>query len=126
MPSSVIHIDVPWLLRRYEEVLPGAAAVGDLSVLVAAVARHRVEPPGPGVEADAAWRAAALLHTLAVLRPLPSANARFACATAVAYLAVSGVRVEPPPGALTGLVRELRSGTADVHGAAGRLRSWQI
>ncbi|GAA2260157.1 hypothetical protein GCM10010145_32190 [Streptomyces ruber] len=126
MAPPVIHIDVPWLLRRHEEVLPGRPAVDDLSALVAAVARHRVDPPRPGAGSDAAWRAAALLHTLALLRPLPAANARFACATAVAYMAVSGAGVDPPHGALVDLVRDLVSGRTDVYGAAGRLRSWQI
>src|SRR5690242_21780629 len=90
MPS-VIHIDVPWLLQRHEEVLPDQPSFDDFSALVAAVARHRVDPPRLGVDSDPAWRAAALLHTLAVLKPLPAANARFACATAVAYMFVSGV-----------------------------------
>ncbi|MEV5953978.1 toxin Doc [Streptomyces sp. NPDC051987] len=122
----VIHIDVPWLLQRHEEVLPEQAAVDDLSALVAAVARHRVDPPRLGVDSDAAWRAAALLHTLALLKPLPSANARFACATAVAYLRVSGVGVDPPHGALVDLAHDLTSGKADVYAAADRLRSWQL
>ena len=82
--APVIHIDVPWLLQRHEEVLPDQPTINDFSALVAAVARHRVDPPRLGVDSDPAWRAAALLHTLALLKPLPSANARFACATAVA------------------------------------------
>jgi prophage maintenance system killer protein len=86
---------------------------------------------GVGDDADpghlvARRRAAALLHTLVVLRPLPSANARFACATAVAYLFVSGVGIDPPYGALVDLSRDLRSGRTDVCGAADRLRSWEI
>ncbi|MBV2357196.1 toxin Doc [Streptomyces sp. J2-1] len=124
--SSVIHIDVPWLLRRHEEVLPGQPAVDDFSALVAAVARHHVDPPRFGTGSDPAWRAAALLHTLAVLRPLPAANVRFACAVAVAYMSVSGAALDPPPGALVELARDLMSGRTDVHGAAGRLRGWRI
>ncbi|MEU0676439.1 toxin Doc [Streptomyces sp. NPDC006172] len=124
--APVIHIDVPWLLQRHEEVLPDRPAVDDFSALVAAVARHRVDPPRLGVASDPAWRAAALLHTLALLRPLPSANARFACATAVAYMSVSGVGVDPPHGTLVHLVRDLIDGRTDVYGAADRLRSWQI
>ncbi|MFH9670875.1 toxin Doc [Streptomyces sp. NPDC017405] len=125
MPS-IIHIDVPWLLQRHEEVLPDQPAVDDFSALVAAVARHRVDPPRLGVDSDAAWRAAALLHTLAVLKPLPAANARFACATAVAYMFVSDAGIDPPYGALVDLARDLISGKTDVYGAADRLRSWQI
>lgn len=82
MAPPVIHIDVPWLLQRHEEVLPDQPTVNDFSALVAAVARHRVDPPRLGIDSDPAWRAAALLHTLALLKPLPSANARFACASA--------------------------------------------
>ena len=92
----------------------------------AAVARHRVDPPRLGIDSDPAWRATALLHTLALLKPLPSANARFACATAVAYMFVSGVGIDPPYGALVDLARDLISGKTDVYGAADRLRSWQI
>ncbi|MFJ1967877.1 toxin Doc [Streptomyces sp. NPDC087903] len=124
--APVIHIDVPWLLQRHEEVLPGRPTVNDLSALVAAVARHRVEPPRPGTDSDPAWRAAALLHTLMLLKPLPSANARFACSAAVAYMVVSGAGVDPPYGALADLARDLISGKADVYAAAARLRSWQL
>ncbi|MFJ5557009.1 toxin Doc [Streptomyces sp. NPDC093250] len=124
--APVLHIDVPWLLQRHEEVLPDQPTVNDLSALVAAVARHRVDPPRLGVNSDAAWRAAALLHALTVLRPLPSANARFACATAVAYMFASGAGIDPPYGALVDLARDLISGEADVYAAADRLRSWQI
>ncbi|MEV7982431.1 toxin Doc [Streptomyces sp. NPDC086519] len=122
----VIHIDVPWLLQRHEEVMPEQPAVNDFSALVAAVARHRVDPPRLGVDSDAAWRAAALLHTLLLLKPLPSANARFACATAVAYMCASDVGIDPPHGALVDLARDLTGGKADVYAAADRLRSWQL
>jgi prophage maintenance system killer protein len=124
--APLLHIDVPWLLQRHEEVLPEQPTINDFSALVAAVARHRVDPPRLGVDSDPAWRAAALLHTLAVLRPLPSANARFACATAVAYMFASGVGIDPPYGALVDLARDLLTGDADIYGAADRLRSWQI
>ncbi|MGW5650780.1 toxin Doc [Streptomyces humi] len=122
----VLHIDVPWLLQRHEEVLPEQPAVTDFSALVAAVARHRVDPPRLGVDSDPAWRAAALLHTLALLKPLPAANARFACATAVAYMSAGGTGIDPPQGALVDLARDLISGKADVYAAADRLRSWQL
>jgi prophage maintenance system killer protein len=63
---------------------------------------------------------------VALLKPLPSANARFACATAVAYMVVSGVSIDPPYGAPADLARDLISGKTDVYGAAERLSSWQI
>jgi prophage maintenance system killer protein len=121
-----LHIDVPWLLQRHEEVLPEQPAIADFSGLVAAVARHRVDPPRLGVDPDAAWRAAALLHTLALLKPLPASNARFACATAVAYMHAGGEGIDPPYGALIDLVRDLQSGQATVYDAADRIRSWRI
>ncbi|MFI6490253.1 toxin Doc [Streptomyces sp. NPDC050564] len=111
--AAVIHIDVLWLLQRHEEVLPDQPTVNDFSALVAAVARHRVDSPRLGVDSDPAWRAAALLHTLALLKPLPAANARFACSTAVAMF-VSGVGIDPPYGALVDLARDLISGKTDV------------
>src|SRR5918911_489205 len=122
----VVHIDVPWLLQRHEEVLPDQPTVNDFSALVAAVARHRVDPPRLGVDPDPAWRAAALLHTIALLRPLPASNARFASATAVAYRRAAGEGIAPPYGALIDLVRDILSGKADVYDAAGRIRSWRI
>lgn len=122
----LIHIDVPWLLQRHEEVLPKQPAVSDFSALVAAVARHRVDPPRLGVDSDPAWRAAALLHTLVLLRPLPAANARFACATAVAYMHISGEGVDPPYGALVDLARDILDGHADTYTAADRIRSWRL
>ncbi|MBB0245506.1 toxin Doc [Streptomyces alkaliphilus] len=125
MPPT-LHIDVPWLLQRHEEVLPDQPAVSDFSALVAAVARHRVDPPRLGTNPDTAWRAAALLHTLTLLRPLPAANLRFACATAVAYMHASGEGIDPPYGALVDLVRDITAGQADVYDAADRLRSWRI
>ncbi|MER7186639.1 toxin Doc, partial [Streptomyces hyaluromycini] len=48
----VIHIDVPWLLQRHEEVMPEQPTINDFSALVAAVARHRVDPPRLGVDSD--------------------------------------------------------------------------
>ena len=122
----LIYIDVPWLLQRHEEVLPKQPTVRDFSALVAAVARHRVDPPRLGTDSDPAWRAAALLHTLALLKPLPASNVRFACATAVAYMHISGEGIDPPYGALVDLARDLLDDRADIYAAADRIRSWRI
>ncbi|MDK1474602.1 toxin Doc [Streptomyces sp. 549] len=121
-----LFIDVPWLLQRHEEVLPEQPAVSDFSALVAAVARHRVDPPRLGTDSDPAWRAAALLHTLALLKPLPAGNLRFACAAAVAYMHISGEGIDPPYGALVDLAREILEGTAGIYDAADRIRSWRV
>src|SRR3954465_4334010 len=110
--ASVVHIDVPWLLPRHEGVMPGQPPTSVSPALVAAVARHRVDPPRLGVDPDPAWRAAALLHTIALLKPLPASNARFASATAVAYMHASGEGIDPPYGALIDLVRDILSSKA--------------
>jgi len=124
--SPPVHIDVPWLLQRHEEVLPQEPMVSDFSALVAAVARHRVDPPRLGTDSDPAWRGAALLHTLALIRSLPSRNARFACSAAVAYMHMSGEGIDPPYGALIDLVRDIQSAKADVYATAEALRSWRV
>ncbi|WP_406003435.1 hypothetical protein [Streptomyces sp. NBC_00829] len=64
-------IDVRWLLDRQERVLGKDLQIRDYSAMVAAVARHRVNTPHLDVsDPDAYWRAAALLDTLVLQRPL--------------------------------------------------------
>ncbi|MGA4544225.1 toxin Doc [Uniformispora flossi] len=120
------RVDVRWLLERQAEVLPREPAVHDYSALVAAVARHRVNTPRLGEEADPAWSAAALLHTVMRLRPLPARNALFACAAAVAYLAAAGAAIDPPYGELVDLARAVQDDAVDVYGVAEHLRAWQV
>ena len=124
MPPA-IHIDVRWLLQQHEAALPEQPHISDFSALVAAVARHRVEPPRLGVEPDASWRAAALLHTLLLLRPLPSLNVRYACAVTIAYMHASGEGFHSPYGDFVELCKDLMAGKADVFGAADMIRSWR-
>lgn len=122
-----LHIDIRWLLERQTEVLPGGElAVRDYSALVAAVARHRVNTPRLGEDADAAWCAAALLHTLVRLRPLPARNVLFGCGVAVAYMDAAGHAVDPPYGQLVDLARRIADDTIDVFGTAQQLRAWRI
>ncbi|MET8638707.1 toxin Doc [Streptomyces sp. NPDC004096] len=125
MPPA-IHIDVRWLLQQHEAALPEQPYVSDFSALVAAVARHRVDPPRLGVDPDASWRAAALLHTLLLLRPLPTLNVRYACAVTIAYMHASGEAFDSPYGELVELCKDLMAGKVDVFGAADRLRSWRV
>lgn len=58
-------------------MLPKHPSVHDFSGLVAAVARHRANTPRVGVAVDNAWRAAALMHAVIRLRPLPARNALY-------------------------------------------------
>ncbi|MFM9368648.1 toxin Doc [Streptomyces sp. Da 82-17] len=122
----VLHVDVPWLLQQHEAALPDQPYVADFSALVAAVARHRVDPPRLGVDSDAAWRAAALLQTLVLLKPLPAYNVRFSCAVVIAYMHASGEGLDVPYGELVELTKELLELKADIFTAADRIRSWRV
>ncbi|MGW2207186.1 toxin Doc [Streptomyces sp. NPDC001774] len=122
-----LHIDVPWLLDVQEHAVPEDVSVADYSALIAAVARHRTRIPRPATtEPDPAWRAAALLHTLVRLQPLPHRNSLYACQTAAAYMHASGEGIDPPYGAMVDLVRDVQAGKATVYQAAARIRTWRI
>lgn len=118
-------IDVRWLLDVQEHALEDVA-LRDASVLSAAVARHRVNTPALGETADAAWRSAVLLDTIAKLRPLPAHNNLFGCAVAVQYMAASGEGIDPPYGALVAMVQDLLAGKIDEFAAAERFRRWRV
>ncbi|NEB79009.1 toxin Doc [Streptomyces sp. SID14478] len=122
----VLHIDMRWLLQQQEVALPDSPYVSDYSALMAGVARHRVDPPRAGTDSDVSWRAAALLHTFLLLKPLPALNVRFACAVTVAYMHASGEGLNAPYGELVDLASELISGKADVFTAADRIRTWRL
>ncbi|MFD9632535.1 toxin Doc [Streptomyces violascens] len=121
-----LHIDMPWLLEIQAEILPKELAVADYSALRAAVSRHQESQPRLGYVPDAAWRAAALLETLALLRPLPARSAFFAAMVVVRYMGDSGEGIDAPFGALPDLVADVRAQRADVYDAADRIRSWRI
>lgn len=124
--APVVHVDVRWLLQLHEAALPDQPSIDDFSALVAAVARHRVDPPRLGVDSDAAWRAAALFQTLLALRPLPAWNVRYACAVTVGYMHASDAGVDAPYGELVDLARDLMAAKVSVFEAADKIRSWQI
>jgi hypothetical protein len=119
-------IDLAWLLERQALLMPGELDVADYSALAAAVQRHRVNTPRIGYEPDNAWRAAALLVTLAREEPLPSRNSFFAALTAVEYMAEAGEAVDAPYGALPDLVAQVRTYKADVYTTAEQLRAWRV
>jgi hypothetical protein len=122
-----LHVDIRWLLERHAEILPKHPEVADYSALIAAIARHRVEPPRIDYDpVDNAWRAAALLHTLVLLNPLPARNALYGCLIAVRYMAAAGEAIDPPHGALTALTDAVRAERADVYTVADQLRAWRI
>ncbi len=121
-----LHIDVRWLLERQESVLGKFLDVRDYSSLVAAVARHRVNTPHLDVgEPDPFWRAAALLDTIVLQRPLPARNELYGYAVAIAYLEASGETVEADQDQWIQLIDDIRALRLDSFDIADRLRSWR-
>ncbi|MEV7738158.1 toxin Doc [Streptomyces sp. NPDC088921] len=123
-----LHIDVSWLLDVQETALGSEdMSVADYSALVAAVARHKTKLPTlQAADPDAAWRAAALMHTIVRLEPLPHRNSLYAAFVAAQYMDQSGEGIDPPYGALSELVRKVRDTRLRVPEVAERLRSWKI
>ncbi|MGW1209364.1 toxin Doc [Streptomyces sp. NPDC002499] len=123
-----LNIDVSWLLDVQESALGHEdMSVTDYSALVAAIARHRTKLPTlEAADPDAAWRAAALMHTIVRLEPLPHRNSLYAAFVAAQYMAQSGEGIDPPYGALSELVRKIRDTRVRVPAVADQLRSWTV
>jgi hypothetical protein len=122
----MLQVDIRWLLDVQELASPEDLSVRDYSALQAAVARHRVNTAQLGHDADPAWCAAALMHTIVLLRPLPVRNNLYACMATAAYMHAADEGIDPPYGALVELARDVAEGTSDVFAAARRIRSWRI
>lgn len=121
-----MKITMEWAWSALAHHLPSDPAVWDPSGVVAAVARHQNDlvlvtgQPEP----DMAWRAAALLHTLAVCPPLESPmNEFYAAAATRSYLRVAGAKVLPSPVLLADLTEAAEGGRADVSAVAQQLRA---
>ncbi|MEV0485329.1 toxin Doc [Streptomyces sp. NPDC050508] len=123
-----LYIDVSWLLDVQEAALSDEdMSVSDYSALVAAVARHKTKLPTlAAADPDAAWRAAALMHTIVRLEPLPHRNSLYAAFVAAQYMGQSGEGIDPPYGALSELVRKIRDTRVGVLAVADQLRSWKV
>ncbi|MGW2520382.1 toxin Doc [Streptomyces sp. NPDC001617] len=123
-----LYVDVSWLLDVQEAALAGEdMTVADYSALVAAVARHKTRLPTlAAADPDAAWRAAALMHTIVRLEPLPHRNSLYAAFIAAQYMDQSGEGIDPPYGALSDLVRKIRDTRLGVLAVADQLRSWKV
>ncbi|MGW3106797.1 toxin Doc [Streptomyces galilaeus] len=123
-----LYIDVSWLLDVQEAALSDEdMSVSDYSALLAAVARHKTKLPTlAAADPDAAWRAAALMHTIVRLEPLPHRNSLYAAFVAAQYMGQSGEGIDPPYGALSELVRKIRDTRVGVVAVADQLRSWKV
>lgn len=121
-----LFIDIRWLLDRQEPLLGKDLQIRDYSGLVAAVARHRVNTPHLDVsDPDAYWRAAALLDTIVLTRPLPARNEVFGYAVAVAYIEASGETVDASQQQWRQLIDDIKAQRLDTFDIADRLRSWR-
>ena len=119
-----LHIDIRWLLDRQERVLGKELQVLDYSALVAAVARHRVNTPRLDVDRpDAYWRAAALLGTIVLERPLPARNELYGYAVAVAYIQASGETIAGTQQEWIQLIQDIKALRLTTYDIADRLRS---
>ncbi|MFD4558215.1 toxin Doc [Streptomyces sp. NPDC058469] len=123
-----LYIDVSWLLDVQEAALGHEdMSVSDYSALVAAVSRHKTKLPTlAAADPDAAWRAAALMHTIVRLEPLPHRNSLYAAFVAAQYMGQSGEGIDPPYGAISDLVRKIRDTRVGVLAVADQLRSWKV
>ncbi|MET7854842.1 toxin Doc [Streptomyces avermitilis] len=121
-----LFVDVRWLLDRQERVLGKDLQIRDYSALVAAVARHRVNTPHLDVgEPDAYWRAAALLDTIVLQRPLPARNELYGYGVAVAYIEASDETVAASEEQWIQLIEDIKALRLDTFDIADRLRSWR-
>ncbi|MFJ3670509.1 toxin Doc [Streptomyces sp. NPDC090106] len=123
-----LYIDVSWLLDVQEAALgTDDMSVADYSALVSAVARHKTKLPTlEAADPDAAWRAAALMHTIVRLEPLPHRNSLFAAFVAAQYMDQSGEGIDPPYGALSDLIRKIRDSRLRIPAVADQLRGWRL
>ncbi|MFF0000185.1 toxin Doc [Streptomyces avermitilis] len=121
-----LFVDVRWLLDRQERVLGKDLQIRDYSALVAAVARHRVNTPHLDVdEPDAYWRAAALLDTIVLQRPLSARNELYGYGVAVAYVEASGETVAASEEQWIQLIEDIKALRLDTFDIADRLRFWR-
>jgi hypothetical protein len=121
-----LKIDERWLLELQERYVPEESHLVDFTALSAAIARHRAAGPRVGYEADAAWAAACLAHTVVQLTPMASRNELFACVVTFSYMAAAGEAIHAQYGELNQLVRDARSGAASVFELADRIRAWRV
>ena len=94
-----------------------------LDLVDVAAAENALAEAQPGSEpADPAIRAAALLHALALQRPLRRGNQQVALAAMLQFLAINGWDLDPAPvGPVAAMVAGLAAGTVNTRDAAALL-----
>jgi len=117
------HLTFEQLLAIATE-LPGDPACDDYSKLDAALARMRSHRMGRDVLGSDWLKAAALLETLARLKPLEDRNDLYAGAAAEAFLIINGRPLQFDPADMLQLAHDAEVGQVTTLQIAARLRSW--
>ncbi|HEV7650111.1 MAG TPA: Fic family protein [Actinophytocola sp.] len=119
-----MYLDASDLLVLAAAVTGGDLVVRDLGLLDAAA--HRPRATVLGVQAyDTLWlKAAALLDSIVITRPLAEGNWRLGWVAAVALCDINGWWVDADEDEALEVVREVGRGNVGVPDMAGRLEEW--
>lgn len=120
----IVHVDRAWLLDIAAKHVPGDPDVTDYGTFAAAEARHADKVMDVPVYTSEYHRAAALLHQLLHVPALEWANEQYAAAVALAYLHVSGVRVQVQPREVALFVQRAFNERLSVRDVATEIRQW--
>ncbi|MFJ3301733.1 Fic family protein [Streptomyces sp. NPDC086549] len=121
----ILRIDADWILGVQYSGTPTDPALRDWGALQAAVERHKFERfAGEAYYDEAPTRAAVLLHTIVRLAPFEDCNGLIGAMCAWEYMEQSGSPISPPPGAMSQLVRDIRSEKAGLQQVARSLSDW--
>lgn len=117
------HLELPELLWLAERI-HGDPAADDLGALEAAAFRHQAGRMDTDYYGSVWLKAAALLHTVVLLRPLEHSNHRFGFLAARGFLEANGITLDPEPAQLRDTLAGVEPGMAGVHTVARALRQW--
>lgn len=115
------HLDLRTLLRLAQGI-EGDPEIRDYSVLVAAIARHEATLMGRILLPRPVDAAAALLHTIVLLKPLSTfGNDVLGWVAAYTLLGINGLKVQADPHDALALVQAAAAGELDEREIAERL-----
>lgn len=117
------HLDLSDLLWAAEE-LQGDPQPDDLGSLIAACARTRAEAFGYEVYQSVHLKAAALMQTIALLKPLEHDNKTLAFGAARSFMGANGFRLRPKPEQLREALATVQPGAKGVRVLARHLDRW--
>ncbi|WP_322753427.1 type II toxin-antitoxin system death-on-curing family toxin [Frankia sp. Cas3] len=117
--SRVAYLDLEDLLTLVRDL--GAGPVRDVGLLDVAAARPRSSAFGQDAYPTLAFKAAALLHSVAGNRALVDGNKRLAWLATVVFLDINRHTVDLTHDAAFDLVMDVAQGAAEVEDIAARL-----